>query len=327
MNAPAARVDDPITHSGALVGNQIGMGIGLGIGIVVGVLTAPATGPAAVAAVIVLANEGAQLGTSIGGSFGEWIAPAVAMGQISSGASTVFTGEEKKPQARIEDDVACNGGQAEAMAAASVAFVSGGLGIATVAIQEMTGNGHGAARIALGCRTISVERRAAARAGCKTTCGAVISDGDHTVLFGKDLGALPGYEGDISETPGLDTTLSGLDWVGTGAAVIGAVIVGAPGGIAAALVGAGFKVAEWVTGDKSWGYGDDANSTLDAAIKAARQAMKHKGTARKVIVFGRRFAYEMAAKDAAIGGTKAAKRTNQIWNEPEKVPTIEKTRP
>ena len=32
MNAPAARVDDPITHSGALIGNQIGMGIGLGTG-------------------------------------------------------------------------------------------------------------------------------------------------------------------------------------------------------------------------------------------------------------------------------------------------------
>jgi hypothetical protein len=324
-NIPAARLKDPMTHSGALVGNHIGASIGMAAGIVGGLLTAPVLGPVAIAAVIVLANDGAQLGAFIGGWIGESLAPAVPMGEISSAAASVFVGAEKRKQARIEDDVSCSGGLVEGIAAASMLPLSGGLGLAAVAIQELSGGGHGGARIAQGCLTIFVEKRSAARKACKTTCGGTISDGEKSVLLGKGLGALPGYEQDIWETPGLNYGLAGLDWVGTGAAVVGAFMVGAPIGIAAALIAAGFKVAEAATGGKPWGYGDDFGGIIGSLLKAGSRAIRHRGSLVKLYIVGRSLLGDVLGD--GVGLAKGGKRTVEYWNEPQPLPTIGKTRP
>lgn len=269
--APAAHIDDKLTHTGAVLAKPIGSSVGMGVGLVIGIaaiLVSVPTGPAgwvaAVCGTIALANDGAQLGGKWAGWAGEAAFPEIGSGNVLEGATTVFLGAEKKKHARIEDSVNCTSGAAMEMAGTAVGLAlnpSGILLLGPALATSMLGQGgHMGAKIAEGVKFIYVEGRTAARYGCQTTCGAKISSGDETVILcGDELERLFGFpdKGKISETQGLDETLGVADWVGSVAAVIGAAALLLAGVTFVGIVGFGGSVGSLIAKLLGYGYAED----------------------------------------------------------------------
>jgi uncharacterized Zn-binding protein involved in type VI secretion len=143
----AARVSDPIAHSGALAGLLTGLAVGALVG--VAALAIVTTGPIGAVAVIVAASTGA----SIGGMIGEWIGSkfTVVSGYISEDCSPSVT---------------CNG-----LRAARV-------------LDLVNCSNHAAMPIAHGSRTVWFNSFPAARVGDKITCGGELSAGSANVIIG-----------------------------------------------------------------------------------------------------------------------------------------------
>jgi uncharacterized Zn-binding protein involved in type VI secretion len=197
----AARVGDPVQHSGIEAGGWTGLALGLLIGAAVvgaAVLCAPAVGAVLVGSAVV---EAAAVGASttavalgvasatstvIGaGLTGESVGELVGKhthhdaGDIIDGAHTVFTGEGMPKAARITDPVKCHAGK----------------------------------RIAQGSDSVFIENHNASRKGDGTECGGTIHDGCATVLIGGNPAGDMGSESVSGLLTGTKRTLDATSTV------------------------------------------------------------------------------------------------------------------
>ena len=191
----AARIEDPIFHTNALLGALAGLAIGLAVGIFAAILIIGtiATGGLLLAAVltvctaVALACTATSLGFGIGGFLGEHLGGSVT-GLIEHGSADTFIGGAELQAARVEAAVKCSRHAEEP-------------------------------RVAAGSKTVFINSKNASRVEDKITCGAAIKKGCPTVGIGGESVEVLKVEPEIPEW--LDKTVTVIDIAGVVLGFIG----------------------------------------------------------------------------------------------------------
>lgn len=344
MSDRAAHIDAGISHSLGSVAKSVCMSVGMAVGIAVGALgflTVPVSGPPGVAigvaGIVAGANVGAQLGSFVGDQIGyaldEYVG-RVRTGWIKEGAKTVFVGGKKT--ARIEDAAFCPGGammDGAALLVASIICPPAGLIVAIGQIVDMAeGQGHANPVIAEGVLRIRAEEFNVARIGCKTTCAAIVCEGQPNVFFHGELGRLEGYDV-LYEGEGMDDALWWTDWLGNIAELVAAAVAAfaAASMLNAALLGVAMmatlaKLMESITGENGFGYIDDGSFVYQALLEAAAAYRRTPGNRHVKLLAAS--AVLMAELTQSSGASKVAKRLVESGQEKDvRRPEIKRKRP
>jgi uncharacterized Zn-binding protein involved in type VI secretion len=190
----AARIEDPIMHTNALLGAVAGLAVGLVVGVVAAALVIGtiATGGALLAVVLTVATAlslactATSLGYGIGGFLGSLSGSET--GVVEHGSPDTFIGGEELQAARVEAEVKCSRHAEEP-------------------------------KVATGSKTVFINLKNAARVGDKTTCDAKIKSGCPTVGIGGESVQVLDIEPEIPEW--LDKTLEIVDITGVVLGFIG----------------------------------------------------------------------------------------------------------
>jgi uncharacterized Zn-binding protein involved in type VI secretion len=230
----AARIEDPIFHTNALMGAVTGLVVGLVVGVVAAALIIGtiATGGALLAAVLTVATAvslactATSLGFGIGGFLGELSGSVTGM--IEHGSVDTFIGGEELQAARVEAEVKCSRHAEEP-------------------------------KVAAGSKTVFINSKNASRVGDKITCGAAIKKGCPTVGIGGETVNVLEVEPEIPEW--LEKTVEIVDISGVVLGFIGsfgakeAVKEVTLAGIDLALMGTEFALKHELGTESRWYQG------------------------------------------------------------------------
>jgi uncharacterized Zn-binding protein involved in type VI secretion len=231
----AARIEDPIFHTNALLGALTGLAIGLVVGVVAAALVIGTivTGGALLVAVLTVCTAvslcctAVSLGFGIGGFIGEHAGGTVT-GLIEHGSVDTFIGGEELQAARVEAEVKCSWHAEEP-------------------------------KVAAGSKTVFINSKNASRVEDKITCGAAIKAGCPTVGIGGESINVLKVEPEIPEW--LEHTIEIVDIAGVVLGFIGS--FGAKealkevtlGAIDLALMGTEFVLKHELGADSRWYQG------------------------------------------------------------------------